>query len=88
MKKMLAALLVAGSVLTIAAPADAGCFLFFCPRHYRHYGGTGSAEPRVSGFCKGVQNAAAKSKVSDEDFIVGFPSGQQAKVRKCLESSQ
>lgn len=71
------------------ATADAKCFLFFCPWHPYHYRrATNEAPVPVSAFCKGVLNAADKSKVSDDDFIAAFPSAEQSKVKACLGASQ
>lgn len=68
-------------LVAVPAIADARCFLFFC----QHYNYRRHTSPKVDGFCKGVQNAEAKSQVNDEDFIAGFPSREQPRVKRCLE---
>lgn len=70
-------------LVAVPAIADARCFLFFC-QHY-NYNYRRHTSPKVDGFCKGVQNAEAKSQVNDEDFIAGFPSREQPRVKRCLE---
>jgi hypothetical protein len=82
--KFLVRAVLAIALLAPTTGADAACFLFFCPRYHHRHVTTTTKTPRVSGFCKGVQNAAAKSKVSPDDFIGAFPSGDQDKVSKCL----
>jgi hypothetical protein len=63
-------------LVAVPAIADARC---------QHYNYRRHTSPKVDGFCKGVQNAEAKSQVNDEDFIAGFPSREQPQVKRCLE---
>jgi hypothetical protein len=76
-------------LVAVPAVADASCFFIFCTHpYYRHRAASSSQDaPRVSGFCKGIQDARIKSQgsISNDDFIIAFPSNQQDKVRECLQ---
>jgi len=67
----------------IAAIILATCFLFFCRPAY--HAPRSHEVPEVSRFCKGVNDAFAKSPDKNrEKFIAVWPVAKQTEVRNCL----
>ena len=63
----------------------ASCFLFFCHPVHRAAPPSRVESPPVSRFCKGIDDAFAKSPDHNrEKFIAVFPNEKQAQVRSCL----
>lgn len=60
----------------------ATCFLFFCrPAYHPHP----HEAPAVSRFCKGINQAFAKSPDHNRDkFVAAWPNDKQTEVRTCI----